>query len=104
MLVLVLVLVQMQVQVEEQVELREVTQPAAEPNQPEDGGNLLRVLVLVLALVQTQVQVEEQVEEGVRVQQKSVSLAVVVVKQHTAELNELANGCKQEQGEGEKGA
>ena len=62
---------------------REAVQPAAGPNWLEDGGNPTPVLD------QTLVQAE--------VQQKPVSLVVGAVKQHTALLNVLANGYKQEQ-------
>jgi hypothetical protein len=44
------------------VQLREVMQPVAEPDELEDFGTVL-VLVLVLVQMQVQVEVQEQVEE-----------------------------------------
>ena len=70
--------------------LREVMQPAGEPNGEEGADNPLQVLVLELVQAQMLVQVEAQ-------EQRPVFLDAVWVNQHTAVLNVEANGCTQEQ-------
>ena len=71
------------------VVLREVMQPATEPNLKKGAGNVLQVLVLV--------QVKVQMEVQVKVQQTPILLVAEVVKQHTSMPNLEANSYKQEQ-------